>query len=153
MPDLLAGTTVLALDTPVTVVNVQSASFNATITSYGTTASAGTYADCAVTFVAPTTGRVTISVSARCQNNDAASGALVAPETRTGGVIGSGTVVDAAADGNGVSHYGTTFSRLGITHLLTGLTPGSTYNTRLLHRASANTAAIALRELVVEPTS
>lgn len=136
-----------------TVSAQQSASFDATITTFGTSASSGSYTDCGVVFVAPSSGRVTISVQARFQSSTATSGCLVSPETRAGGTIGAGTVVEAASDINGASHYGDTFARSGTTHLLSGLTPGNTYNTRLLHRASANTATFALRELIVEPVS
>lgn len=153
MPDLLPGTIVLAADTPVTVSAQQGTSFDATTTTYDVTSTAGGYADCAVVFVAPTSGRVIIHTSARMINSVSTSGTLVAPETRTGGTVGSGTVVESATDNSGASHYGSTFARSGAAHLLTGLTPGATYNTRLLHRASANTATIALRELIVQGVS
>lgn len=153
MPDLLAGTIVKALDTPPTVFDDQSASFDFTSTTYTTASTAGSYVDCAVVFTAPTTGRVKISTSARLINTTATGGALVAPETRTGGTVGSGTVVDAAADDASTAHYGTTFSRGGASHILSGLTPGSVYNTRLLHRASAGTGSAALRGLIVEAVS
>lgn len=152
MPDLLAGTTVLALDTPPTQVSVVSSSFTATAITFGTATTGGTYTDCAVVFTAPTTGRVKIHTSARLLNSGATSGSLISPETRAGGTIGAGSVVEAAADGGGASHYGSTFARVGVTHLLSGLTPGDVYNTRLLHRSSlvTETATIALRELIVE---
>ncbi|MET9734278.1 hypothetical protein ABZZ79_27665 [Streptomyces sp. NPDC006458] len=150
MPDLSAGSTVKALDTPPTAADAQSASVTTTSTSYTTT---GT--DCAVSFVAPTTGRVMIHTAARMVNSNATSGTLAAPETRTGGVIGAGTLVEAAADAIGASHYGSTFARSGVVHLLTGLTPGATYNTRLLMRTSVgtDTATFAMRELIIEPAS
>ncbi|MFF8485150.1 hypothetical protein [Streptomyces antibioticus] len=136
-----------------TVVNQQSSSYDATITSYGTAASSGTYAHCEVAFVAPSSGKVRISVQARFISSTSTSGCLVAPETRTGATLGGGTVVEGPSDINGASHYGDTFARLGVSHILTGLTPGASYNTRMLHRASANTATFALRELNVEPVA
>jgi hypothetical protein len=154
MPDLLPGTTVKALDTPATVSSAQSAAVSTTSTAYTTTG-----ADCAVVFVAPTTGRVMIHLSARMQvtPGTATSGALIAPQTRTGGVVGSGTLVEDAADQSAASHYGgTAFERQGIWHLLTGLTPGSTYNTRLLMKSSVggtDTANFAHRELIVSPAT
>jgi hypothetical protein len=147
MPDLLAGSTVRALDTTVTVSNSQGTSVDVTSTTFTTS---GT--DCAVTFTAPTTGRVLIHTSARLINSST-NGSLAAPETRTGGVIGSGTIVDAAADTNAVAHYGNSFSRATSTHLLSGLTPGATYNTRILMRAQGATASIANRELIVAPAT
>jgi hypothetical protein len=152
MPDYLAGTTVLAADTPPAVSAAQGGSYDATTTAYDVTTTAGTYADCAVVFTAPTSGRVLIHTAMRAINS-ATSGSLVAPETRLGSTIGVGTVVEAAADNIGCASYGTTFQRQGATHLLTGLTAGASYNTRLLHRASAGTATFANRELIVSPTS
>jgi hypothetical protein len=150
MPDLLAGSTMRALDTTVTVSNIQGASVTTTSTTYTTSG-----ADCAVVFVAPTTGRVLISINARLANS-ATNGTLISAQTRTGGTIGGGTVVEDASDAWCVSHYGgTAFERQGITHLLTGLTPGATYNTRLLMRGSVDTAtaSYANRELIVWPAT
>lgn len=150
MPDLLAGTVVRGLDSPPAVSATADSSFDVTSTSYTTTASAGTYADCAVVWTAPTSGRVIIHVNARLFNSGT-GGTLVTAETRTGSTIGAGTIVDGAAD-RGPSHYGNSFARTGTTRMLSGLTPGATYNTRLLHRATSGTGSIALRELIVEPT-
>ncbi|MFE7754328.1 hypothetical protein [Streptomyces sp. NPDC057429] len=149
MPDLLAGTTVLALDTPPTQSATGDSSFDATSTSYTTTATAGSYSEVAVVFVAPTTGRVKWTLSGRLINS-ATGGALITCEVREGATIGAGTIVESAGD-RGPSHYGATFARSGTSRLLTGLTPGSTYNARVLHRVTAGTGSFALRELIVEP--
>lgn len=127
-------------------------SFDLTITTFGTAASAGSYSEVAVVFDAPASGRVELKLAARLINTGA-GGTIVAPETRTGSTIGSGTVVDAVDDQRGVSHYGTSFSRNGCTHLLTGLTPGATYNTRLLHRVTSGTGSVALRTLIAAPAT
>lgn len=152
MPDLLAGSRVLALDTPPTVSAAESSSFDATSTSYTTTATGGSYAEVAAVFTAPTSGRVKVSVAARLINSTT-GGTLVTVEVREGDTIGSGTVVDSAIDATGTSHYGATFARSGISHILTGLTPGDSYNARLLHRVTAGTGSFAMRELIVEPLS
>ncbi|MGW1039899.1 hypothetical protein [Streptomyces sp. NPDC002547] len=153
MPDLLAGTITKALDTPPTVSNVQTTSVGTQSTTFTTTG-----ADCAVVFVAPTTGRVIIHTVARMQVSPSGStgGAIIAPQTRTGATVGSGTIVEDAGDVNGASHYGDNFSSIGRPHLLTGLTPGAIYNTRLLMRLSTGTtptANFANRELIVEPAT
>lgn len=142
----------LRVDGQAPVSSVQAGSFTANSTTYTTATASGSYVDCAVVFTAPPSGTVYVSVSARLFNA-ATSGSLVSPETRTGGVIGAGTVLEGASDGIGVSHYGAAFARSGIRHLLSGLTPGETYNTRLLHRTTTGTdaASIALRELIIEP--
>lgn len=152
MPDLLAGTTVYAADTPPTVGSIVDPSFSCTITTYGTAASAGSYSECAVTFTAPTTGRVTIHLSARMVNTTATDGTMVCTETREGSVIGSGTIVDGVGD-RGPSNYGVELGRSGTSHLVSGLTPGAAYNCRVLHKVTAGTGSIALRELIVRPES
>jgi hypothetical protein len=141
----------LQVDGQQSVSSVQSGSYTVTSTTFTTAVSSGTYVDCGAVWVAPPSGRVVITTTARMINATAGSGSLVAPETRTDGTLGAGTSVEGAADGNGISYYGDSFARLSGVHHLTGLTPGATYNTRLLHRASANTSTIALRELIVEP--
>lgn len=150
MPDLLPGSIIRAQDTPPTVSDAQSGTVTTTSTSYVTTG-----ADCAAVFTAPTTGRVMIQTAARMLNSAATSGSLIAPETRTGGVVGGGTVVETPIDAIGASNYGTTFARASADHLLTGLQPGATYNTRLLMRTSVgtDTASFALRELIIKPVT
>lgn len=150
MGDLLPGTTVKGMDSPPTVSDIEGATVTTTSTTFTTSG-----ADCAVVFTAPTTGRVKIHTSARMINSSTTSGTICAPQTRTGPTIGSGTVVEDASDALGPSHYGNTFSAIGRTHLLTGLTPGATYNTRLLMRSSnsTETATFANRELIVEPAT
>lgn len=151
MGDLLPGTTVLASDTPVSQVSVQDSSFSTTTTSYTTAASAGSYADCAVVYTAPTTGRVRITMSGRITSSGSGIGGLLGPETRIGSTVGSGTIVESAGD-RGPSNYTGQFAKLSAVHVLTGLSPNQVYNTRLLHKVSAaGTATFALRELIVEP--
>lgn len=108
--------------------------------------------DCAVSWTAPSTGRVLIHTTARMINSSV-NGTLLSPQTRTGSVIGSGTIVEDATDNNSASHYGNAFARLTATHLLTGLTPGAAYNTRLLMRCSVTdqVATFAFREVIVQP--
>ncbi|WP_433406888.1 hypothetical protein [Streptomyces sp. CA-146814] len=150
MPDLLAGSRHLALDSPPAVAASASASYDATNTGYGVASSAGSYTEVAVVFVAPTSGRVQYSLSARLINSGTA-GSLVTAEVRTGSTIGSGTVVDSPTDATGVSHYGATLARAGISHFLSGLTPGDSYNVRLQHRVTGGTGSFAMRELIVVP--
>ena len=85
--------------------------------------------------------------------SEAASTTVPEPTTEPSRV--SGTVVEAASDAIGPSHYGAAFSSITRTHLLTGLTPGAVYNSRLLIRTSntLDTASVANRELIVEPAT
>lgn len=151
MPD--AGSKLLALDFPAFAYDEQGASFDCTNTSFGTTATGGSYVDCACTFTAPSSGAVLIHSGGRMINSSSTSGTLLSPEVRTGDTIGAGTIVDAAGDNHGPANYGSTFMRFGISHPLTGLTPGNVYNARLLHRVSAGTGSIAYRTLIVIPVA
>ncbi|MGQ5576342.1 hypothetical protein [Streptomyces sp. ECR3.8] len=128
--------------------------YEAKVTSYSTAFTAGSYEHCGVSWVAPLSGKVKITVGARVQNSSTA-GSLVSPETRLGSTLGSGAVVETPTDSIGYSHYGVTYARGTAAHLLTGLTPGASYNTRILHRCSVTgeTAFFAFREVIVEPVS
>lgn len=156
MPDLLPGTRVRGLDTPPTVQNAQSGTYNFTITAYGVAASSGTHVACGTAFVAPTSGRVKITHVGFIRNGSAGNGALISPVVRTGGTVGSGTVVKAADDvdciqvnGNG---SGTDGVRAGSSVVVGGLTPGDTYNVRLEHRVTpGGTGTATRRTVIVEP--
>ncbi|MGH9213653.1 MAG: hypothetical protein ACRD2C_23705 [Acidimicrobiales bacterium] len=144
--------------TPATVQNVQDVLYRATNTSYGTAATEpGRYVHCQVVFNAPESGRVLIHWSGALRNlaNTETTVAYLSPEVRAGGTAGSGTVVLPAHDGRTVrcNLVGVQTIRAGATHLLSGLTPGSTYNARLLHRVTSNTGEFFYRSLIAAPTS
>src|SRR5690606_35617729 len=126
-------------------------------TSYGTASTGGSYAHCAVVFTAPDTGRVLIHWAGGVRNldSDGSAVAYLSPEVRTGGTIGSGSVVLAASDSRTVrSNLGGNHTiRAGVTHLLSGLTPGATYNARILHRVTSQTGQFFQRSLIVAPAS
>lgn len=148
MPDLLAGEVIQALDTPPMNSDREDGSYTVVNGGFGVGVSSGTYADCACTFIAGTTGKVRIDIAARMANSSTGQ-CLVAVEVRQGGTIGSGTIVLAAADQLAITQIGTNGTRTGVAVPLTGLTPGATYNARLLHRVSANTGTFLYRTLVV----
>lgn len=154
MSDLSAGTTVRAGDTPATVSDAQSGSYTATITTFGITAASGSYADCGVAFVAPTTGRVQITWSGQMANNTAASACELSPFIRTGSTVGSGTTFLASVIDNKirlVSSAANSINHAGMTMVVTGLTPGDSYNVRLDHRVSGNTGTFIYRKVAVIP--
>ena len=150
MPDLSAGTTVLAQDTPPSVTDSEVSFLTTTSTSYTAAAGGGTSADCAVTFVAPTTGRVLLLYAATLDNSGANS-TYATPEVRTGSSIGGGAVTLAASDDNAVRAEGTSAIRYGVHHMLSGLTAGADYNARLLHRVTAGTGTLDERTITVVP--
>jgi hypothetical protein len=156
LADLLAGTTVNALDTPVTVSDFQPDSFTFNATTYGVDADTGTHINCGVAFVAPTTGRVIIYYDARVANDTTGQGTLVAPAVRTGGTVGSGTTIVAAADDDAIqitTASTTNLVRAGCHRFVSGLTPGDTYNVRLEHRVGGGIGTLIRRRVTVCPAT
>jgi hypothetical protein len=156
MSDLSAGTTVRAGDTPPAVSDEQSGSYTVTITTFGITAASGSYADCGVAFVAPTTGRVLVTWSGQVANNTAGGACELSPYIREGTVVGSGTAFLASVIDNKtrlVSYTGGAIQHAGMTMLVEGLTPGDDYNVRLDHRVSGNTGTFIYRKVAVIPCS
>jgi hypothetical protein len=149
LPDLLAGTTVNALDTPPTVQDAEVGSYTFTNTTFGVGTTGGTYADCGVAFVACTTGRAKIDWSAQLSNGSAGVGAIVAPVVREGSTVGSGTVVHAASLDEMLQVVGTSADRIGTAILVEGLTAGDTYNVRLEHRVGSASTGTAVRRIVI----
>lgn len=153
MPDLTAGSTVKALDTPPAAGNTQADLFGTNSTTFGVQVAIGTYADCAVVFTAPTSGRVMIHFASNLDNDTGSASTQVAPVVRTGGTIGSGSVILAGSLNESIRNVGTDDRRYGASRLLEGLTPGSVYNVRLEHRVSGGNGTIQYRHLAVVPTS
>lgn len=131
-------------------------------TSYGISVDSGTYVDCGVAFVAPSSGRVMIYWTAVVDIAQASNAsAYVSPVVRTGGTVGSGSTVLPAADNNARratrstvgTDEGGSRNRAGCSYLLTGLTPGSTYNVRLEHRVTSQTGETFHRAVQVVPAT
>ncbi|MDQ7910266.1 hypothetical protein RB614_37810 [Phytohabitans sp. ZYX-F-186] len=146
MPELRAGTVITGTDVPTMVSAIVTGLESPTSTSF----IAGS-ATCGVAFVAPTTGRVLIEWRANLDNSTNAF-TIVAPEVRTGSSVGSGTVVLAASDVNALYGFGTNELGFGCFVPLDGLTPGESYNVRLMHRVTSGTGTIQnSREVIVLP--
>ena len=98
--------------------------------------------DPGVVFVAPSTGRIIITGGGRSDTNNG----LVMAEVKTGSTIGSGTTflaADTARSGDkGAREW-----------LVTGLTPGNTYNARLMYASASGTSGFAQRYIIVKPSS
>lgn len=112
-----------------------------TSTTYTTTG-----AVCELTFQAPPSGSALMIVYAWPSIAATTGEIYVSYEIRND--TSSGSVVQAAADTNGVSSVNV--DRLGVSavSLATGLTPGNDYYARILHRVSASTGAIRYRRLM-----
>lgn len=153
MADFLAGQRLTALHFTPTQEDVQVDSFTFDSGTFGVDADSGTYNDCAVSFMAPFTGRVNISYAGDLDNSSAAASTNIAPVVRTGGTIGSGSTILAATLDNCIRNVGTDNRRFGAELLLSGLTPGDLYNCRLEHRVSGGTGTIQQRQLIVSPAT
>jgi len=154
VPDLLAGTTVNALDTPVTVADFEVGSFTFTHTTYAIT---GEPATVGVAFVAPTTGRAVLHYSCNITNSSTSS-TLMTPVVREGTTVGSGTSFLAASDDNAIAVLPVAGSAAGLTFggralLVSGMTPGDDYNVRLEHRVSGSTGTLTRRAVTVCPAT
>jgi hypothetical protein len=155
MADLLAGTTIKALDFPPTVEDSSVSSFGFNSTTYGVDADSGSYEEVGVAFVACTTGRARIDLWATLDRDTAGSFTAVSPVVREGGSIGAGAVFSSAADGTAVIMFGTDAAQFGRTVLVSGMTPGDTYNVRLEHRVGGGggTGTIDRRGVIVSPAT
>jgi hypothetical protein len=102
---------------------------------------------------------VFVTISAVMSQNINTQATFASPEIRTGGVVGSGTLVGSAAN----SDRGLTVGRAvnsGAIALLqasrrcfyTGLTPGATYNARILHCVDGGGGSMLYREVMIEPS-
>ncbi|HEX6686535.1 MAG TPA: hypothetical protein VF062_27435 [Candidatus Limnocylindrales bacterium] len=144
---------------PASVQDVQDLRYTATNTTYGTAAvEPDRYVHCEVVFVAPESGRVIVHWSGALRNLSAAETpvAYLSPEVRSGATPGSGGVVLPAHDARTVrcNFAGAAQTiRAGASHLLSGLTPGESYNARILHRVTSSTGEFFYRSLIVTPTS
>jgi hypothetical protein len=136
--------------TGATVTTTQNTSGSTTSTTYTATLTGGT--TCSFSFVAPPSGQVMVHNTTNLSNS-LTSGVLMSFEIRTGAVVGSGTVVQAADDQNsnqssGVAGVG---NRATVSTPVTGLTPGATYNIRQMFRVSAGTGTYISKRLTVVP--
>lgn len=150
MPDILVGAPISAADFPVTKW-ASDATSNANITS--TTFIAGT-PSVETTFVAPTSGAVLVSVGLGASDNGGTNRVHIAPEVRVGSVAGAVVLAaDVTTRGAGTPGEASANAHRSRTTLLTGLTPGTTYYARTMHKVSGGTTAdIGVREIVIMPT-
>ncbi|WFE45298.1 hypothetical protein [Verrucosispora sp. WMMD1129] len=109
------------------------------------------------TFVAPLSGAVLITFGSLVRiTADGNETAYVGAQLRSGGTVGSGTVLVAASDNDTIRcrKFSTTVSSVqeiqaAWTMRVSGLTPGSTYNVQLMHRVTGGTGTISNRRIAV----
>ena len=154
MSDLLAGTEIRAVDTPPAVSAFsQDAQLNIDHSGYEEGDP-----QVAVTFTAPTSGRVLVHVGGGGQNNAANDARAdlafeIREDDESGAVVVAASIVNhgvSFADRNG-------FEYKGRTTLHEGLTAGATYFARCMHKnnnvGSGTTCDLNLRDIAVTPTS
>lgn len=111
---------------------------------------------CSTTFVAPDSGSIYVTVAGHIEQNTSGGFAYMSYEIRTGAVVGSGSVVQAAVTDYGVGIGGIatalTADRISASRekLITGLTPGATYNIRTMHQTTSGTLDVFYRELLIK---
>jgi hypothetical protein len=112
---------------------------------------------CGTTFVAPPSGQVFITMTGRIQQSNDGNQTLLSFEVKSGGTIGSGTDVLAASDdraliaGEAVNSGSPAIAAASFRHLVTsGLTAGSTYNVRTVHKVTGGSGTVNRRALIVE---
>lgn len=110
------------------------------------------------TFVCPASGVVKVDWSGQLQQNINAQATFLSPEMRTGSTIGSGTLVGTVANsdraiitGKAVNASAPALINAGNWAIYTGLTPGATYNVRLMHCVDGGSGTIAFRQVLVQP--
>lgn len=144
-----AGQRVRAVDFTDAQVSVQTTSGTTTSTSYTATLTGGTACSCV--FLAPSSGRVEIANVAQ-MSNSGSTFVYCAFEVRTGSSVGSGTVVFAASDDEALIVAGSNAFRFGLQRVLSGLTPGASYNVRQVFKVqSPGTGTYSRKVLAVKP--
>jgi len=145
------------IDTTVQPVDAyQAANDTTTSTSYFAGTTHGT------AFTAPPSGKVYITVGGALGTNSVVVnvGAWMSFEVRAGGTVGSGSLVLGAADSRSTGPFrpnsaaaGYKYAPASLRLLVSGLTPGNTYNVRTLFRSDDGGASAAVhhRQLLVEP--
>lgn len=116
-----------------------------------TTFAAGT--NCGFSFTAPSNGKIYATVGAHMEVNTTPDSCYLSYEIRSGGTVGSGTLIIGALTDSAVGVGGNAGARISATRrkLITGLTPGTTYNIRTMHLGTGGNYDIFFREITVEP--
>lgn len=138
MPDLLAGTEIMALDAPPPDYDFED-TLQTDISSTSYTAPTNA---CSVTFTAPTSGRVKIVAGGGFRDNSNNNQGSLGVEVRETDV--SGTVVETpSAYGRGITSMGeaSDYYFHGRITILENLTPGQVYFARIMIKAQTTTSS------------
>lgn len=109
-----------------------------------------------VSFVAPPSGKVNVLATCGAANGTIAQFTLVSFEVKTGTSVGSGTV-QTASDENTASQFQSAVAASNGQHtaagLVTGLTPGASYNACITYRVTSGTGTFNRRRITVTPVT
>lgn len=129
----------------------QSSSVAATVSTTSTTyvALAG---NPGLSFTAPTSGRVIIAIGAALTGSAADTYAMMGLQVRTGSVVGSGTIIQAADNNEVVANLGLSDVAASHVSLVSGLVAGDPYNVQVLYKmlSGTGTAFFARRNVIVQ---
>lgn len=137
---------VFVADAQAQVLNNFPTTTSATYVSIGT--------QCGTSFTAPANGKVMIDWFTELQTSVAGNVAACTIEVRTGSTVGSGTLVVTASDNLPLCRNDNAFPVCSAAwYPLSGLTPGSAYNVRLMFRSDGTRTLTASRRGVRVKTS
>lgn len=150
--NLSAGRPVKALDFP----RAQQMYLQTNISNVSATTYAPGAPEVAVRFLAPSTGRVAVSVSGGVSNNGANADRMLLTYRILEGDPNNGVVIQDGDSKRGVSNAGTGGENnqfAGHVTMVDGLTPGTYYYAQLVHRTvtGAGTADLTHRVITVWP--
>lgn len=127
-------------------------------TGFSNTTFAAGAAPVGVAFTAPPSGVVIVHFSVYMTQNINTQVTIASFEMKTGVTVGSGTLVGAAANsdraivvGRAVNAGAVAMAQSGNWTLYTGLTPGASYNVRMMHCVDGGSGTILYRQILVQP--
>ena len=149
MPDTLVGSVIDADDFPSAV----TASDSTAISDISSTTFIAGSPSVDVTFVAPTSGAVMLSVGLSARDNGGSNAIHLAPEIRENNVAGAvNLAANVVTRGVGLPGEPDGFAYRSRTTIRTGLTPGAVYFARTMHKVSSgSTADLQVRDITVCP--
>lgn len=149
-----AGDRLLASDLnyPTTVTSPDLATTDGTTTSTSFTNSLTTTTTRGIAFVAGASGQALVLYQCTGRNNGAGGFTIVDAEVRTGTTVGAGTVVRASDESTASAPQSDSVNQQMQHHghfLVTGLTPGSSYNATMTYRVTGGTGTFNRRKITV----
>lgn len=151
----------LAIDAKIATLNALAPAFVGSTTdeaSFVNTSFAAGASPVGVAFTAPPSGQVVIHMSGIISQAINQQAVFLSCEVKTGSTVGSGTLVGGAANsdrgitaGRAVNSGAPVLMQAGRPVYYTGLTPGASYNVRMMHCVDGGSGSVFLRELLVVP--